>query len=125
MSASTLRMAQQQLQDVADVFGIDDDLDAGRGRRPGLVEGERADLVDEAGGQRRRRLFRVGWKRRDEQAADDEQAPRQAARRDARERSEQGDRQHGATVEGRAVGHGGEQAGKGRAIRAYVRRTSF
>ena len=90
-----------------------------------LVERERADLLFEQPGCQPPALAvrRVGRQRAaTTQAADDqEDAHREAARRDARERSEQGDRQHGATVEAAAVGQGSEQAGKGRAIRAYVR----
>ena len=52
-------LARRQVQ--ARIELADDDLDAGCGRCRRLVEGERADLVDEAGGQRR--LFPVGRKR--------------------------------------------------------------
>jgi hypothetical protein len=45
-------LARREVQ--ARIELADDDLDASRGRRRRLVEGERADLVDEAGGQRRR-----------------------------------------------------------------------
>src|SRR4029079_15608376 len=103
-------LARREVQ--ARIELADDDFDASRRRRSGLVESERTDLVEQAGGERGRRLFRIRRERRGEQAAGDDEAPRQAARRDAREGGEQGDRQHAGTLGAGASAKGANRPGK-------------
>ena len=102
-----------------------------RGRapaRPALPSASARTWSTSAGVERRRRLLGAG--RRSAAASRPQHDARQphARRRgaDARERSEQGDRQHAVTVEARPRRpRRANRPGNGRAIRAYVRRAAF